>query len=69
MRWAGHGTNACKILVGKPEGKRPRHRWEYNIRIYLGEIRWEGVDWMHLAQDRDHWQAVMNKVTNLQGIS
>jgi hypothetical protein len=49
--------NAYNILVGKPEGKiplgRPRHRWEDNIRMYLREIGWEVVDWMHLAQDRD----------------
>jgi hypothetical protein len=47
--------NAYKILVGKPEGKTslgiPRHRWEDNIRMDLREIRWEGVDWIHLAQD------------------
>jgi hypothetical protein len=49
--------NAYYILVGKPEGKRPlgkhRSRWEYNIRIDHREIGWKGVDWMHLAQDRD----------------
>jgi hypothetical protein len=51
--------NAYKILVEKPEGRRPigRHkrRWEDNIRMDLGEIRWGGVDWMHLAQGRDQW--------------
>jgi len=45
--------NAYKILVGKPEGKRPlgrpRRRWEDNIRMDLREIEWQGVDWMHLA--------------------
>jgi hypothetical protein len=49
----GACRNAYKILVGKPEGKRtlrrPRHKWEDNIRINLWEIRWEGVDWMHVA--------------------
>jgi hypothetical protein len=54
-------------LVGKPEGKRPlgrpRHGWE-DIRLDLREIGWEGVDWMHLAQDRDQWQAVVNMVMN-----
>jgi hypothetical protein len=49
--------NANKILVGKPEGKRPlgRHRCrrEDNIRMDLREIGWEGVDWIHLGQDRD----------------
>jgi hypothetical protein len=47
--------HACKVLVGKPEGKRsgerPRRRWEDNIRTDLMEVRWEGVDWMNLAQD------------------
>jgi hypothetical protein len=56
------------ILVGKPEGKRPlgrpKHRWEGNIRMYLKEISWEGVDWIHLAQD--HWWALVNMVINLQ---
>jgi len=47
--------NAHKILVTKPEGKtlgRPRHRWEHNIRMDLREREWEGVDRMHLAQNR-----------------
>jgi hypothetical protein len=43
--------------VGNPEGKRPleipRPRWEYNIKIYLREVGWDGMDWIHLAQDRD----------------
>jgi hypothetical protein len=49
--------NAYKILVRRPEGKRSlgrhRHRWEDNIRMDLREIGWEGMDWIHLAQDRD----------------
>jgi len=53
----GEMRNAYKILVGKPEGKRPlgrhRHRWEDNIRMGLREIGSEGVDWIHLAQDGD----------------
>jgi hypothetical protein len=57
----GESRNSYKILVGKPEGKRPlgrrRRRWEDNIRIHLGEIVWGDVDWMHLAQDRDQWRA------------
>jgi hypothetical protein len=63
MRWAGHGApigemrNANKILIGKPEGKRPlgrpRRRWEDNIKMDLGEIRFDGVDSINLAQDRD----------------
>jgi hypothetical protein len=64
MRWEGHV--AC--LARKPEGKRPlgrpRHRWEGNIRMELMEIRWEGVDWVHLAQERDQWQALVNMVMN-----
>jgi hypothetical protein len=63
MRSAGHvarmgeGRNEYRVLVGKPKGKRPlgrpRHRWEDGIRMDLGEIGWGGVDWIHLAQDRD----------------
>jgi hypothetical protein len=49
--------NIYKILVGKPEGKkplgRPRRRWEDNIRMYVGEIGCEGVDWIQLAQGKD----------------
>jgi hypothetical protein len=75
MRWVGHVAcmgeirNAYNILVGKPEGKKPhgrhRHKWEYNVRMGLREIVWEGMDWMHLAQDRDQWQALVNVVMNL----
>jgi len=68
--------NAYKILVEKPEGKRElgRHksRWEDNIRMDLREIRWKGVDWVHLAQDRDQWRALVNTVMSLlkgRGIS
>jgi hypothetical protein len=65
----GEMRNVYKILVRKLEGKRPlrrpRHRWEDNIRMDLMEIGWENVDWMHLAQDRDQWQALVNTVGNL----
>jgi len=65
----GEMKNAYKILVRKPEGKRllrrPRHRWEDNIRTDLKEIGCEGVDWLHVAQDRDQWQAVVNRVMKL----
>jgi hypothetical protein len=48
--------NACKLLVGKPEGKRPlgrtKRRWVDNIKIYLVDVGWGGVDWISLAQDR-----------------
>jgi hypothetical protein len=75
MRWAGHVTrmreerNVCKILMGNPEGKRPlgrtRHRWLDGIRMDLREIGWGCVDWIQLAQDRDQWWALVNKVMNL----
>jgi hypothetical protein len=67
--------SAYGILVGRPEGKRPlgrpRCRRVYNIRIGLREIRWEDVDWMHLAHDRDQWRILVNTVMNLKrrGIS
>jgi len=51
--------NSYNILIGKPESmrplRRPNHRCEENIRKHLREIGWEGVDWTHLAQDRDQW--------------
>jgi len=57
-----------RVLVGKPEGKRPlgrpRHRWEDNIKMDLWEVG-EGGDWMELAQDRDRWRALVNTVVNL----
>jgi hypothetical protein len=57
-------------LVGKPEGKRLRgrfrHRWEDNIRMDLREVGREGVDWMHMAQDRDQWRAVVKTVMKLR---
>jgi hypothetical protein len=72
MGWAGHvarmGTN--RILAGKPDGKsplgRPRHRWVDNIKMYLREIGWDGMDWIDLAQDRDQWRALVNTVMNLR---
>jgi hypothetical protein len=58
-------------LVGKLERKRPlrtsMRRWEDNIRMDLRETGWKGVDWMHLAQDRDKWQALVNMVNGLLG--
>jgi hypothetical protein len=61
---------AYRILVGKPEGKRPlgrpRRRWVDNIEMDLGEIGWDGRDWIELAQDRDHWRALVNTVMNLR---
>jgi hypothetical protein len=65
----GEIRNAYKILVRKPEGNRPfgrpRHKWEGNIRMDLREIGWKVVDWVHLAQDRDQWQAFVNVIMNL----
>jgi hypothetical protein len=62
--------NACRIFVGKPEGKRPlerpRCRWVNNIKMNLREIRWNGMDWIDLAQDRDQWRALVNTVMNLR---
>jgi hypothetical protein len=62
-------NNAYKILVGKPEGKRPlgrpRCRWVDNIKMDLREIGWGGMDWIDLAQDRDRWRALVNTVINL----
>jgi hypothetical protein len=57
------------VLVGNPDGKRllgrPKHRWEDGIRMDLREIGWS-VEWIHLAQDRDRWRAVVNAVMNLR---
>jgi hypothetical protein len=65
----GEERKLYKVLVGKPEGKRPlgrpRHRWEDGIRIDLREIGLRGLDWIRLAQDRDRWRAVMSAVTSL----
>jgi hypothetical protein len=65
----GEIRNAHSILVGTPEGKRPlgrpRHGWEYNIRIDLRETGWECVEWIHLARDRDQRRAVVNRVMSL----
>jgi hypothetical protein len=54
--------------VGKPEWrplKRTRHRWEDNIKMDLRGIRWDSMDWIHLAEDRDQWRALMSMVMNL----
>jgi hypothetical protein len=63
-------TTANRILVGKPEGKRPlgrpRRRWVDNIKMDLREIRWDGMDWIELAQDREQWRALVNTVMNLR---
>ena len=72
MRWAGHVAcmgerrDVYRVLVGKPEGRRPRHRWEDNIRMDLWEVGCGCVDWMELAQDRGRWRALVIAVMNLQ---
>jgi hypothetical protein len=76
MRWAGHvacvgeGRGVYRVLVGRPEGKRPlgrpRRRWEDNIKLDLGEIGIYGVNWIRLAQDRVQWRAFVNMVMNLR---
>jgi hypothetical protein len=75
MRWAGHvvcrgeGRGAYRVLVGRPEDKRPlgrpRYRWEDNIKLDLGEIGINGANWIRLAQYRVQWQAFVNTVMNL----
>ena len=64
----GEGRGVHRVLVGKPEGKRPlgrpRRKWEDNIKMDLQEVG-RGGDWMELAQDRDRWRAIVNTVMNL----
>jgi hypothetical protein len=66
----GEKINAYRIMVGKPEGKRPlgrpRRRWDDNIRMDVREIGWGGMDWIDMAQDRDQWRALVNTVMNLR---
>jgi hypothetical protein len=66
----GETRNACRILVGKPEGKRPlgrpRCRWVDNIKMDVREIGWDSMDWIKLAQDWDQWRALVNTVMNLR---
>jgi hypothetical protein len=76
MRWAGRvacleeGRGLHRVLVGKPEGKRPlgtlRNRWEDNIKMDLQEVGGGYGDWMELAQDRERWRALVKTITNLQ---
>jgi hypothetical protein len=66
----GEVRGAYNILVGRPEGRRPlgrpRRRWEDNIKMDLREIGFGDVDWIHWAQDRDRWWALVNMVMNLR---
>jgi len=75
MRWAGHVARmwdmrgVYRVLVGKPEGKRPfgrrRRRWEDDIKLDHQEMGCGGTDWIELAEDRDRWWALVNAVMNL----
>ena len=76
MRWAGHVAHmredrgVHRVLVGKPEEKRPlgrpRHRWEDNIKMDLQEVGGGRGDWMELAEDRDRWQALVGMVRDFR---
>jgi len=65
----GEGIGVYRVLVGKPEGKRPlgrpRRRWDDNIKMDLQEVGCGGNDWIELAQDRDRWRTLVNVVMNL----
>jgi hypothetical protein len=66
----GKKRNVYRLLVVKPEGKRPPERpgcrWVDNVRMNLGEMGWGDVDWIGLAQDRNRWRALVNYVLNLR---
>jgi hypothetical protein len=76
MRWARHVArmeakrNAYRILVGRPEGKRPlgrpRRRWVDNVKMDVREIGWGGMDWIDLAENRDQWRVLVNTLMNLR---
>jgi hypothetical protein len=71
--WVGQGVwrkrDAYRILVGKPEGKRPagrpRSRWVDNIKLCLRGIGWDGIDWIHYVQKRNQWRALVNTAMNI----
>jgi hypothetical protein len=66
----GEKRNAYRLLLGKPEGRRPlgrpRRKWADNIRMDHVEVGWGDMDWIGLAQDRDRWRALVNSVLNFQ---
>jgi len=66
----GERIGVYRVLVGKPEGKRPlgrpRRRWEDIIKMELQEVGCGGLDWIELGNDRDRWRAVVNAVMNLR---
>jgi hypothetical protein len=76
VKWMGHvecmreERKVYKLLMGKFKGKnplkRPRHRWENRIKMDLRDINWEDVEWIHLDQDRDKWQALVSTMKNLR---
>jgi hypothetical protein len=76
MRWAGHvarmweGRGVYRVLVGKPESKRPlgrpRRRWEDNIKLDLREIEIDGTNWIRLAQDGVQWRAFVDTIMSLR---
>ena len=76
MRWAGHVARmgdrrgVYRVLMGKPEGKRPlmrpRHKWDNNIKMDPQEMGCGGMDWIELARGRDRWRTLVNVVMNLR---
>ena len=70
MACMGEGKGVYRVLVGKPEGKRPlgrpRHRWEDNIKMDLREVGGGCGDWMELAQDTDRWRALVSTLMNFR---
>ena len=76
VSWAGHVSckgnkrGAYRVLVGRPEARRPLGRpglrWDDNIKMYLQDVGWRGVDWIALAEDRDRWRAVVNALMNIR---
>ena len=67
-KWDRRG--AYRVLVGRPEARRPLGRpslrWDDNIKMDLQDVGWRGVDWIAVAEDRDRWRALMNAVMNIR---